>query len=163
MKALNWPGVVALVCGVGVFSMPVAAAPSKAEIAGMIKADIAELVAGINAHDPARATKFDAPDLVSMESMREPSVGAKADKDGLTMAFKYAPGWRLSIIDETVDVADAGDMAIYRSTYNEDLTDENGAPMTHKVNYIAGFKHDADGAWRIHWSVVCAQERSHKK
>jgi ketosteroid isomerase-like protein len=136
-------------------------AASKAETAAMIKADVAEIIAGINAKDIVRATKFDAPDFVSMESMREPSVGADADKAGLSMGFKYSPQWHLGLIDETVDVSDSGDMAVYRSTYNEDSV-SNGVPMTHKVNYIAGFRRDADGAWRVHWSVVCAQSRSHK-
>ena len=69
-----------------------AAAPTaNPAIAARIKADVAEIIAGINAKDIARATKYDAPDLVSMESMREPSYGAKADHDGLSMAFKYSP------------------------------------------------------------------------
>lgn len=145
-----------------VLSEPAIAA-SNAEIATQIKADIAEMIAGINAQDPDRATKFDAPEFVSMESMREPSFGAAADKAALLMVFKRSPGWRLNLIDETVDVSNAGDMAIYRSTYSEDSTSETGEAMTHKVNYVAGFRHDTDGAWRIHWSVVCAQSRSHKK
>jgi ketosteroid isomerase-like protein len=142
---------------------PALPAPAaKAAIAATIKAQVAEMVAGINAHDLARATAFDAPDLVSMESGREPSIGDGADRKGLAMAFKHAPTWRLTLIDQTVDVADAGDMAVYRSTYDEDSA-EAGVPMTHRVNYVAGFTRDADGAWRVHWSVVCAQERSHKK
>ena len=48
------------------------AAPSQAAIASTIKADVAEMVAGINAKDIDKATSFDAPDLVSMESGREP-------------------------------------------------------------------------------------------
>jgi hypothetical protein len=51
-------------------------------------------------------------------------------------------------------------MAIYRGTYNEDSIND-GAPMTHVVNYIAGFKKERDGSWKIEWSVVCAQSRSH--
>jgi ketosteroid isomerase-like protein len=78
------------------------------------------------------------------------------------MVFKYAPTWHLGMIDETVDVARSGDMAVYRSTYNEDST-RDGVPFTHKVNYIAGFQRDADGMWRVHWSVVCAQSPSQKK
>lgn len=144
-------------------SSPIAAAPSKADIAAEIKADVAEIVAGINAHDPVRTTKFDAPDVVRMESMSKPSVGAESDQEGFAAAFKCAPNWRVNMIDETVDVADAGDMAVYRSTYNEDSKADDGTPMTHKVNFLAGFMHDPDGAWRMHWYVICAQERSHKK
>lgn len=127
-----------------------------------IKADVAEIIAGINAKDIDRATRFDAPDLISMESMRPPSQSAKADREGLAMAFKYAPDWHLSLIDENVDVARSGDMAVYSSTYNEDSM-RDGVPFTHKVNYLAGFRRDADGRWRVHWSVVCAQSPSHKK
>lgn len=146
-----------------VFSSPISAAPSKTDIAAMIKADVAELVAGINAHDPDRTTRFDAADVIGMEAFNTPVMGAKADKNGFAAAFKESPGWRVGMIDETVDVADAGDMAVYRSTYHEDSTAADGTPMTHKVSFLAGFKHDADGARRIHWYVVCAQERSHKK
>lgn len=139
-----------------------AAHQSQSAIASMIKADVAEMVAGINTRDIEKATKFDAPDLVSMESGREPSVGAKADHDGLSMTFKYAPSWHLSLIDETVDVAGAGDMAIYRGTYAEDSL-RDGVPFTHTGNYVAGFKRDGDGEWRVHWSVVSWQSPSHKK
>jgi ketosteroid isomerase-like protein len=135
---------------------------SQSTIAAQIRADVAEIVDGINSKDIAKATKFDAPDLISMESMRAPSYGAKTNHDGLAMVFKYAPSWHLSKIDEAVDVSKSGDMAIYRSTYSEDST-RDGTPFTHKVNYIAGFRRDPDGMWRVHWSVVCAQSPSEKK
>lgn len=135
---------------------------SESAIASAIKADVGEIIAGINTKDIGEATRFDAPDLVSMESGREPSVGAKADRDGLSMTFKYAPTWHLTLIDETVDVAKAGDMAIYRGTYAEDST-RDGVPYTHTGNYVAGFRRDADGMWRVHWSVIAWQSPSKKK
>jgi ketosteroid isomerase-like protein len=145
-----------------VASPTLAATLPKAAVAQAIKADVAQLIAGINAHDAEAATQFDAPDIVSMEAGRPPAIGAAADKQGLSMAFRYAPGWHVRLIDETVDVADAGDMAIYRSTYNQDSLD-GATAMTQKVNFIAGFKKQADGSWKIAWSVVAAQERPHKK
>lgn len=135
---------------------------SPSAIASRIKADVAEIIAGINTKDIAKATKFDAADLVSMESGREPSVGAKADRDGLSMAFNYAPNWHLRLIDETVDVAKAGDMAIYRGTYAEDSM-RDGVPYTHKGDYVAGFRRDPDGKWRVHWSVVSWESASKRK
>ncbi len=137
-----------------------ASALSNARIAQTIKADMAAIVAGINAHDVARATAFDAPGIVSMESGRPPSTGLDNERQGLGMAMHYNPNWRISMIDETVDVASAGDMAVYRGTYNEDST-RDGAPMTHVVNFIAGFKKQHDGSWKVEWSVVCAQSSSH--
>ncbi|MBS0384423.1 MAG: DUF4440 domain-containing protein [Proteobacteria bacterium] len=133
---------------------------SNAGIAQTIKADVAQIVAGINAHDVARATQFDAADIVSMESGRPPSAGLAAERQGLGMAMQHSPTWRLTMLDETVDVARAGDMAIYRGTYNEDSTND-GVPMTHVVNFIADFRKQHDGSWRVEWSVVCAQSRSH--
>jgi ketosteroid isomerase-like protein len=131
-------------------------------IAAQIKADVAEMIAGINTKDVDKATKFDAPELMAMESGRTPSVGAKADHDGLSMVFKYVPSWHLTMVDETVDVAASGDMAVYRSTYREDSL-HDGVPFTHDGNYIAGFRRDPDGMWRVHWSVVSWQSPSHKK
>lgn len=135
---------------------------SRSAISSQIKADVAEMIAGINTKDIDKATRFDAPDLISMESMREPSFGAKADREGLSMTFKYSPSWHLTLIDESVDVAKAGDMAIYRGTYAEDSL-RDGVPFTHKGNYVAGFRHDPDGMWRVHWSVIAWQSASKKK
>lgn len=139
-----------------------AQAAADSPINAKIQMEVAEIVAGINAKDIDRATKYDAPDLVSMESGRAPSAGAKADHDGLSMAFKYAPSWHLTMIDETVEVAKAGDVAVYRGTYAEDSTRE-GVPFTHRGNYVAGFRLDPDGIWRVHWSVIAWQTPSHKK
>ena len=137
-------------------------AGSKSKIAETIKAEVAQIVAGINAHDVDQATRHDADDIVSMESGRPPSHGIAEEKDGLGQAFHYAPSWRLSLIDETVDVADSGEMAVYRSTYNEESVD-NGVPMTHRVNFIAGFKRQPNGEYKVTWSVVSSIEKSHKK
>jgi ketosteroid isomerase-like protein len=134
----------------------------QATAANTIKHEVAEMVAGINVHDVDRATQFDAPDIVSMESMRAPSVGAAADREGLSMAFKYAPSWHLQMIDENVEVASAGDIAIYRSTYDENSI-EHDVPMTHRDNFIAEFKRQSDDSWKIVWSVVCAQQHSHAR
>lgn len=127
-----------------------------------IRSEVAEVIAGINAKDIGKATKYDAPDFVSMESGRAPSTGAKADHDGLSMAFRYAPSWHLTMIDETVDISKAGDLAVYRGTYREDST-RDGVPFTHTGNYVAGFRHDPDGVWRVHWSVIAWQSPSRKK
>ena len=137
-------------------------AEAKSSTGLKIRSEIAEIVAGINAKDIDKATKYDAPDLVSMESGRAPSVGARADHDGLSIAFRYAPSWHLTMLEESVDVSKAGDMAVYRGTYAEDST-RDGVPFTHTGNYIAGLRYDSDGIWRVHWSVIAWQSPSHKK
>lgn len=145
----------------GVVCAPAHAA-SATPVDAQIRSEVAEIVAGINAKDIEEATKYDAADLLSIESGRPPSSGSKADHDGLSMAFKYSPSWHLTLIDEAVDVAKAQDMAIYRGTYAEDST-RDGVPFTHTGNYVAGFRLDPDGIWRVHWSIIAWQTPSHKK
>jgi ketosteroid isomerase-like protein len=145
-----------LATGTSLQATPAATSGVSAEI----RADVAQLVAGINAHDPVRTTMFDAPDIVSMEAGRPPSIGAAADRQGLTMAFHYAPGWHVRLIDETVDVAASRDLAVYRGTYWQDSLN-NGQAMTQRVNFVVGFRRERDGTWKIGWSVVAPQERAH--
>ena len=140
-------------------AMPWAA--SAASLPERIKGYVADEVAGINAHDPIRATAHEAEDTISMESGRPASVGRQAFIDGLKMGFKYEPTWRLRLIDEHVDIPRSKDIAVYRSTYWQDST-LSGTPATQKVNYIALFKRQQDGGWKITWSVVSNIERPHK-
>ena len=138
------------------------AAESRSGVADKIKAEVAFIVAGINAHDVDQATHFDADDIVSMESGRPASIGLVQEREGLSEAFHYSPSWRLSLIEETVDVANSGEMAIYRSTYDEESVD-NGVLMTHRVNFIAEFRRHNKGQFEVVWSVVSSIEKSHKK
>lgn len=131
-------------------------------IADTIKRDVAQLVAGLNAHDPVRVTAFDAADVISMECGRPSTVGIDADREGFTNGFASNPAWRVRLIDETVDVADSGDLAVYRGTYHEDSR-RAGKPMTHKTNFLAEFKRQRDGSWKIVWYSVTNLELSHPR
>jgi ketosteroid isomerase-like protein len=131
-------------------------------IGAKVEAQIAEMVAGINSKNADAATKYDAPDIIVMESFSPPSAGRDTDRSGYVESFKRNQGWHITKISETVDVSKGGDLAVYRGTYNEDGISD-GVLMTHRVNYLAGFMHDADGVWRVHWAVINPQEHSHKK
>jgi ketosteroid isomerase-like protein len=131
-------------------------------IAETIKTDVAQLVAGINAHDAVKATAYDAPNIISMECGSPSTIGVEADREGFKLGFAHDADWRVSLIDETVDVASTGDFAVYRGTYDEDSSSA-GVPMTHKTNFIAEFKRQSDGPWRIVWYSVSNMERSHPK
>src|SRR5689334_15981388 len=93
--------------GLGLAAM-IAAAPAQAadtaKIEQTIKAEIASLIAGLNAHDAAKATAFDMPDVISMEAGRPSSVGVEEDKKGYTMGFTYNPDWTVSLVEARVDV-----------------------------------------------------------
>lgn len=137
------------------------AVASESTIADAVKACIAGEIAGINAHDPVKATSCEADDTISMESGRPASVGRANYIAGLKMAFQYEPAWHLRLIEEAVDVAQSQEMAVYRSTYFQDST-ISGAPATQKVNYIALLRKQQDGSWKIAWSVVSNIEKPHK-
>ena len=131
-----------------------------AAIAKTIKMDVAHLVAGLNAHDPAQVTAFDAPDVISMECGSSSTVGLEADKEGFKSGFAHDPLWRVSLIDETVDVASSGDLAVYRGTYHE-YNGQAGVLMTHKTNFLAEFKRQDDRSFKIVWYSVSNVEKSH--
>lgn len=120
------------------------------------------MVAGINAHDPDKATAYDAPNVVAQEAGSPTMNGKAADRAGFKMAFGYAPSWRISLIEDSVDVAAAGDMAVYRGSYNEDSVDK-GAPRTHVTRLIAEFRRQPDGSWTMPWYVVSPTGPSHPK
>ena len=133
-----------------------------AAIAETIKADVAQVVSGLNAHDAVRTTAYDAPNIISMECGSPSTIGVEADREGFKTGFAHDPLWRVSLIEETVDVASSGDLAVYRGIYNEDNS-RAGVLMTHKTNFIAEFKRQSDGSWRIAWYSVSNMEQSHPK
>ena len=133
-----------------------------AAIAETIKADVAQVVAGLNAHDAVKTTAYDAPNIISMECGSPPTIGVEADREDFKTGFARDPLWKVSLIGETVDVASSGDLAVYRGTYNEDNS-RAGVLMTHKTNFIAEFKRQSDGSWKIAWYSVSNMEQSHPK
>jgi ketosteroid isomerase-like protein len=127
-----------------------------------IKAQVRDIVAGINAHNAAQATMHDAPNILVVESGQPNTVGVAADLAGFTQAFAAAPTWRVSLVEETVDVPASADMAVYRSVYNQDSMHDN-VPFTGKVNFISGWSRHENGAWIMDWCAVSEMEKSHKK
>ena len=142
-------------------SLRAVASPDSA-VADTIKKDVAQIVAGLNAHDAIKTTAFDSERVVSMECGSPSTVGLEADKEGFRAGFAHDPEWKVSLIDETVDVASSGDLAVYRGTYNEDNS-RAGVMMTHKTNFIAEFKRESGGSWKIVWYSVSNMERPHPK
>jgi ketosteroid isomerase-like protein len=146
----------------GTVSSTAAASVDTEAIAKTIKTDVVQLVAGLNAHDAVKTTAYDAPNIISMECGSPSTIGVEADREGFKMGFAHDPLWKVSLIDETVDVASSGDLAVYRGTYNEDHS-RAGVLMTHKTNFIAEFKRQNDGSWKIVWYSVSNMEQSYPK
>lgn len=68
--------------GAGADSSAPAMSVNTTAVAEEIKTDVAQLVAGINAHDAAKATAYDAPNVISMECGSPQR--SEADKEGFT-------------------------------------------------------------------------------
>ncbi|HLY06579.1 MAG TPA: nuclear transport factor 2 family protein [Rhizomicrobium sp.] len=127
-----------------------------------IKARVRDIVTGINTQNADLATSHDAPNIITMETNQANTTGVAADASGFKQAFASDPTWRVSLVEEAVDVGGAGDMAVYRSVYNQDGTQSN-VPVTQKVNFVSGWSRRADGAWTMNWYVVSEIEKPHKK
>jgi len=131
-------------------------------IAATIKAGVRDIVTGINTHDAALATKHDAPNVIIIQSGQPNMMGAAADLADFKQGFAAAPSWRVSLVEETVDVPESGDMAVYRAVYNQDSLHDK-VPFTQRLNVIAGWSRHDNGAWLMDWYAISEMEKSHKK
>ena len=126
-----------------------------AKIAAAVKADEDQLTLDFNAHDVAKVVGHDAPDVVQMFHGYPNFVGVAGDTTNNQQFFAANPNGKVSLADEVVDVAPSGDMAVFRSTYVLTFTDpKTKAPATEHGNYLAGYKQQADGSWKMTWSIV---------
>jgi len=125
-----------------------------AAVATMVKANVNDVVGAFNDRNAEKATSYDAPDYVSMMHGTANLVGKDADLAANT-ALVADPNLKLSVSNESVDVAEAGDMATYRATYSYTFTDpKTKAPATEVGNWLIGFKKQPDGTLKMAWGVV---------
>ena len=129
---------------------PVEPAAAAAEVMALARGHIA----AFNARDAVGATSIQTADYIGFFHGAPNTVGHEADL-AVTRVQVADPAMKLVIANEHVDVAQAGDMAIWRCTYRFTYTD----PATKQVrvelgNYIIGFKRQPDGKMKAAWSVV---------
>ncbi|MFC4295758.1 YybH family protein [Novosphingobium tardum] len=133
---------------------PPAAIIDTAKIADAVKGDVGQLVTTFNAHDAAMTVAHDAPDYVGMFHGAPNVVGPEQDL-AVTKRQVSDPAAKVAVSDEVVDVAKSGEMAVYRATYAFTFTDpKSKAVVTEPGNWILGYKVQADGTWKMAWSVV---------
>lgn len=127
--------------------------PVRPEIA--VKADIDQLVRDFNAHDAVKVAAHDVADVVQMSHGGPNIVGAAMDLEANRQQLAADPSAHIAVADPRIDVAASGDMAIYRSSYVFTSTGEKtGRPIVEAGNYLAGYRLQADGTWKMQWSVV---------
>lgn len=135
---------------------PEAAKPEvdTAKIADTVKADVNQLVADFNAKDAEKSVSHDAPDYVGMMHGTA-NVKGPAEDLALTKQQIADPAAKVTVSDEIVDVAKAGDLAIYRATYGYTFTDpKTKKPTTEVGNWVLGFRPQPDGSMKIAWGVI---------
>ena len=133
---------------------PATEAADTGKIADAVKADVSTLVTAFNAHDADKSVSFDAPDYVGMMHGLPNVAGPQGDL-ALTKQQLADPAAKLEVSGEDVSVAAAGDRAMFQSTYAYTFTDPaTKKPKTEHGNWLAGFRKQADGSYKIKWSVV---------
>ena len=132
---------------------PVAPSVDTGKIADAVRTDLAQLMTELNARDLDKAVGHDSADMVGMFHGMPNVVGPAADK-AMTEQMLKDPAFHLAVSGETVDVAAAGDMAVYRATYTVTVTDpKSKKPVVENGNWLVGYKL-VEGAWKIAWNVV---------
>jgi ketosteroid isomerase-like protein len=152
MKITGLIGASALALTLAACSSPAPKADT-GKIADAVKADAAQAVADFNAHDADKSAAHNAKDAVAMMHGMPNVVGA----DAILAGYKKGPTdptSKVVVSDESVDVAAAGDMAVYRATYTFTGTDPAKKPFTETGNWVLGYKPQADGSWKVAWSVI---------
>jgi uncharacterized protein (TIGR02246 family) len=97
-----------------------------------------------------------------------PPGGAPADGSTAIRQF-YAnastdPALDVAIASDKIDVAGSGDMAYARGHFTEKYTDrKTGKVMTDKGSYLAVYKKQADGSWKIVQDLAAADPGSAKE
>jgi len=81
-----------------------------------------------------------------------PNAPGATTKDAIRNAWKEmltAPGAAISWKASKVEVAKSGELAYVTGTYEDTTTDASGKPVKGHGNYVAIFKKQADGTWKV--------------
>lgn len=131
------------------------AALNVAKVADEVKAAIAVQIQAYATRDLDAMLSVMAPDYVWI-TYGQPNASGDAVRTGVAAQFAD-PALKLTVADETVDVAQAGDMAVYHSTYTYTYTDAaTKAPVTEPGNWVAIFKRQPDGTMKLARDLIVA-------
>ena len=155
MKKLMAIGALTALAVLGGCSKPAATQTADpAAIADAVKGEVAALVTSFNNRDAAGAVSHDEPGYIGMFHGTPNTVGMAADL-AMTKLQVSDPAAKVTVGDQTVDVAMAGDMAIDRATYEYTFTDpKTHQPKVETGNWILSFRKQPDLAWKLAWSVI---------
>ncbi len=132
------------------------AAPAKdaAKVGDEVQANMTAMVAAFAARDAEKAVSWDTNNFVGMFHGMPNVEGQDGDR-ALTKEQVADPAMKFSVSNADVDVADSGDLAVWRATYSYTFTDPvTKQPKTEVGNWVVGWKRQADGTMKEAWGVV---------
>jgi ketosteroid isomerase-like protein len=124
------------------------------KVVAEVKAAIKTQVDAYAARDAATAASIAAPDMLGMFHGEPNVIGQQATLDQIKEQMAD-PALKLSVSDESVDVAASGDLAVYRATYHFTFTDPTTKrPATELGNWVAVFTRQANGTMKMSKDMV---------
>lgn len=124
------------------------------KVADEVKAAMDDAIAGFNAHDAARATAVDAPGFIGMFHGMNNTNGVAQDL-ALTQTMLNDPAAKIEADSSEINVAAAGDMAVWRASYAFTHTDAvTKAVATERGNWVMIFRRQPDGKLKATLGVV---------
>ena len=124
------------------------------KVADEVKQNMDKLIAAFSARDVGGSVAFDAPDFVGMLHGTADAVGPEGDM-AITKQQVADPAMKYAVQNAKVDVAAAGDMAVWHSTYDYTFTDPvKKAPTTEHGNWVVIWKKQKDGSMKIATSII---------
>lgn len=125
----------------------------RAEVGQQIKADVRQTVEAFNARDAEAAVRSNAPDFIQMFH-GQPNADNQVNLAN-TRQQMGDPALKLTIEDEQVVVAEAGDMAVYSNRYTYTFTDPStDATSTEIGNWVLIYRRQSDGTMKIFREVI---------
>lgn len=154
MTISRYAGRLAIVAMAGLLTACGAAPPADyIAIADEVRADVRATVDAFNARDAEHAVRSNAPDFIQMFH-GQPNADNDANLAN-TRAQLADPAVKLTIDDELVEVAEAGDMVFYSNRYVYDFTDpDSGKIVTETGNWVLVYKRQPDGTLKIYREII---------
>lgn len=125
-----------------------------AAVADEVQLSVDRTVAAFVARDVAGSTDNLADDYVGIFH-GEPNGVGKAAEVAITTQQVADPALNLTVDNQSIDVANSGDLAVYSATYAYDFTNPDTAKVaTETGNWILIFKRQADGSMKVVKGIV---------
>lgn len=149
LRATNKLVLIASLASLAACGAPVSNEVDRDAIAKEVEAKAGAIVEAVNNHDPEATSQFNAPDYEFYSHGFPNVVGAEAALAN-NQSLLSDTGVSLQARNVRVEVAEAGDLAIYSADYSWSFTDPaTGQFVPETGNWILIFKRQDDGSLKV--------------